>query len=85
MNEPSNDVERMLRPDLWPNRPLLPMKKYDYSRPGAFPTFGIYHEDGRFIEGIGIWEAVANLELLRNKVARAMTPAQLIEEGWVID
>lgn len=80
MNEPKNDIERMLRPHLWPNRPLLPMKKYHAS--GAWPTFGIYHEDGRFVEGIGLWEAIEDPDQLKRL---AVIPAQLIEDGWMID
>lgn len=84
MNEPRTDIEKMLRPDLWPNRPILPMKTYMNVLPGQSPRIGIYHEDGRFWENVNVWQA-QQLGREGLPTPRQVRPAQLIEEGWVID
>ena len=73
-----DDREFMSNPDLWPNWPLLPIKKRGHREVGVLWNFGTEIRFGENqnmymlnTEGIQDWP-IANI-------------VQLLEEGWVVD
>lgn len=80
----------MVRPDLWPGWPVLPMKRYvgnDKTGKQMEPGILISRADDKylFIPGANIFENVKTDDPRVTPLGKDDLQTMVIEEGWVVD